>query len=179
MIVELLRIHLGSRFSNLRSHSREAARGRASHPEVRTALLDSHCLACESASCRGSWWRIWLLRDVEWTPTAFFAVLSFPAVFYLRAVVLLGDDPRAVTVWRDHFYATRRAFFMLQVIGSINFPISNWIITGISPDRQLIFVGVVGSVSAAVAVLSASPRIHGFIAVMMLLIFAYAPYAPR
>ena len=127
----------------------------------------------------GSWWNTWPLRDVEWTPTAFFAVLSFPAVFYLRAAVLLGDDPRAVTAWRDHFYATRRAFFLLQVIGSINLAVSNWIITGISPDRTLIFVGVVGSVSAAVGVLSASPRIHGIIAVMMLLIFAYAPYAPR
>ncbi len=127
----------------------------------------------------GSGWRLWLLRDVEWTPTAFYAVLSFPAVFYLRAAVLLGDDPRAVTAWRDHFYATRRAFFLLQVVGSINLVVSNWIITGISPDRQLILVGVVGSVSAVVAVLSASPRIHGIIAVMLLLIFAYAPYAPR
>ena len=126
-----------------------------------------------------SWWRIWFLRDVEWTPTAFYAVLSFPAIFYLRAAVLLSDEPRAVTAWRDHFYATRQLFFLLQVVGSINLVVSTWIITGIPPDWRLLLVGAVGSISAVVAALSASPRIHGAIAVMMLLIFAYAPYAAR
>lgn len=125
-----------------------------------------------------SWWRIWGFHEVEWNPAAFFALLTFPSIIYLRATILLGDEPRAVSSWREHYYESRRSFFILQFVGAMNFAVSPWLISGAPQSPRLLLGAAVGAGTAVLAGVSASRRVHEAVALVMLLAFASAPFAP-
>jgi len=117
----------------------------------------------------GSWWEIWSYREAAWTPSGFFALVAIPSIIYLRAAVLLSDQPRDVLSWRDRYYAVLRPFFILQLVGSIHFVTAPWVISGVvRPNATL-----VGSAAfAALAIMAAgwrAPRLHEIVAVLAFL----------
>ena len=121
-----------------------------------------------------SWWRIWSYREVDWNPAAFLSLLAVPSIMYLRAAVLIGDQPAEVDSWRDHYYKKRRPFFLLQLLASINMISSHWIITGtMFPVSVLWGVGFF-SVLALLAAIFAHPRLHETVAVLSALAFTSA-----
>jgi len=123
-----------------------------------------------------SWWRIWLYRETEWDPIAFFALLAIPSIIYLRASVLVSDAPREIYSWRAHYYGSRRPFFLLQVVGGINFIAAPLVISGeLLPTESILGTSSV-AILAIVAAYSTSPRLHAALAVAMFLGFASFPF---
>ena len=121
-----------------------------------------------------SWWRIWSYREVDWNPTAFVTLLAVPSIMYLRAAVLLGDQPSEVLSWRDHYYKKRRPFFLLQLLSSTNFIASHWLISGTMLPTGTLWGIALFSVLAILAVIFAAPHLHEAIAVLSVLAFTSA-----
>ncbi len=121
-----------------------------------------------------SWWRFWSYREVDWNPIAFVTLLAVPSIIFLRASILLGDQPSQVTSWRDHYYEVRRPFFLLQLLASANFIASHWLITGnMLPTSTLVGMALF-SILAILAVVFAAPRLHEVIAVLSVVAFTSA-----
>jgi len=118
-----------------------------------------------------SWWDIWSYREVDWSPVTFVSLLGIPSIIYLRATVLLGEQPREVASWRAHYYDSRRPFFLLQFVGALNFVGSYWLIAGVPRPPGTLAGSMVFAGVAVVAAISAAPRLHGLIAVASLLAF--------
>ena len=118
-----------------------------------------------------SWWRFWTYRGVDWSPTAFVSLLAVPSIIYLRAAILLSNQPFEVISWREHYYITRRPFFLLQLLGMANYALSHWLISGeilVSTTQDLLGFALFG-VLAIVAAIFTSPRLHEATAIMMLI----------
>lgn len=121
-----------------------------------------------------SWWRIWSYREVEWNPIAFVSLLAVPSIIFLRASILLGDQPSQISSWQDRYYKVRRPFFLLQLLASANFIASHWLITGtMLPTSTLVGLALF-SMLALSAILSAAPRLHEVIAVLSVIAFTSA-----
>jgi hypothetical protein len=126
----------------------------------------------------GSWWEIWSHREAVWSPGSFLALLFIPSIIYLRASVLLGDEPREVLSWREHYYSSRRPFFLLQLVGAANYVAVPWLISGATrPGGSLIGI-VASAVIAILGATSAAPRLHELIAVVSLVAFSAALFGP-
>lgn len=118
-----------------------------------------------------SWWRFWSYREVNWNPTAFVTLLAVPSIIYLRAAILLSNQPFEVLSWREHYYKTRCPFFLLQLLGIANYALSHWLISGtmlISTTENIVGFGLL-SVLAILAAFFRAPRLHEATAVLMLL----------
>ena len=106
-----------------------------------------------------SWWRIWSYREVDWNPAAFLSLLAVPSIIFLRAAILLSNQPFEVLSWREHYFSTRRPFFLLQLVGMTNYALSDWLIS----DTILISTteGIVGfALFSVLAILAAFPKLH-------------------
>jgi hypothetical protein len=121
-----------------------------------------------------SWWGIWGLRDVAWNPGRFFGVFVFPGVIYLRATVLLSEEPRSVDSWRERYYRNQRSFFLLGALGSLNTAASPPLLMGV-PQPLVVELGAASF--AAISLLAAfvaSPRLHALVAMLFFVsILAY------
>ena len=127
-----------------------------------------------------SWWRFWTYREVAWNPTAFVTLLAVPSIIFLRAAVLIGNQPYEVPSWRTHYYKVRRPFFLLQLLSTVNFIGSHLIITGSMLPANLLWGMALFSVLAILAVISASPRLHEAIAIVSGVAFTSAIFTmPR
>jgi len=62
-----------------------------------------------------SWWIFWRFQAVEWTPIRFLWILGVPSLIYLRAAILITDNPGSIGSWSDHFFEVRRRFFAMGI----------------------------------------------------------------
>ena len=72
------------------------------------------------------------MKDVAWTPIRFIWALSNPAVLFVVAAVLIGEDPSLVASFREHFFARRVLFFSLQFAAGTGIALAPWIF-GLTP----------------------------------------------
>ncbi len=134
-----------------------------------TWILTLFFLACDS------WWRIWSYREVVWNPIAFVSLLAVPSIMYLRAAILLGNRPEEVLSWREHYYSVRRPFFLLQLLGMINYAFSHRLISGealASTTWDMVIIALL-AVLAIAAAISRVPKLHEVNAVFMLVATAF------
>jgi hypothetical protein len=126
----------------------------------------------------GSWWQIWSYREVEWSPPSFLILLAIPSVMYLRAAILVSDDPGAVASWRSHYYEVRSPFFLLQLLGITNLVASRWIIVGAPLSTQALAANAVFAALSILAAISAAPRLHEAFALVSVVAFATGLFVP-
>jgi hypothetical protein len=126
----------------------------------------------------GSWWEIWSHREAAWSPTSFLTVLAIPSIIYLRTSILLGDQPREVLSWREHYYNSRRPFFLLQLVGQVIYLIAPWLISGALRPSESLLGSAPFAVFAVLAASSAAPRLHEVIAVVSLIAYSGALFGP-
>jgi len=119
-----------------------------------------------------SWWHIWWYRDAIWNPTRFLALLFIPSIIYLRAAILLSNQPHSVSSWRTHYYNVRRPFFLLQVLGMCNYIAAPWVIIGVQLTATELIGSAFFTTFAVVAAFSDRPRLHEILAVISLIGFA-------
>lgn len=127
-------------------------------------------------ACLVSWRGIWEFREINWLPGRFFAVFVFPAVLYLRAAVLLTEEPREVTSWRRHYYESRRGFFLLGALGSLNLALSPMFVMDVSPPLIVPLGAAAFAGLSVLAAFVASPRLHAVVAVLFLLVMLAYPF---
>jgi len=126
--------------------------------------------------CMVSWWGLWSFREVVWGPGRFLAVFAFPSIIYLRAIVLLTEEPREVRSWSDHYYKSRRTFFLLGVVGGANQAISPRLIMA-QQQPTLVVIGTIAFAAVSgLAAFSASPGVHAAVAVLSFMELAAFPF---
>ena len=91
-----------------------------------------------------TWWSIWSYRDVQWTALRFVWALSVPALIHVRIGILVSDQPRAVSSWREHYEKTRVPFFVVGLAIMVNLAVLPWVM-GTLPVLGF-HAGLVGSV---------------------------------
>ena len=62
-----------------------------------------------------NWWLSWRFQAVDWTAIRFLWILSVPSLIYLRAALLITDNPGSIASWSDHFFEVRRRFFGMGI----------------------------------------------------------------
>lgn len=121
-------------------------------------------------NCAIFWWLLWAARDsAPWNFATFMWVLLFPGTLYLQCTALVTTTPGEILVWRDHFYSIRRWFFTMNLVivgyallSSEIFLSAPLLDPSRAPMAALLLLNVLG-------VFSASPRLHGLIAVIAFL----------
>ena len=129
-------------------------------------------------ACLVSWQGIWAFRDVDWVPGRFFAVFAFPSLLYLRAAVLLTEEPREVRSWREHYYGNCRGFFLLGAVGSLNLAVSPSFVMGV---HQPLIVPLGAALFAGLSLLAAFvayPWLHAVFSVLFLGSILALPFGP-
>jgi hypothetical protein len=121
-------------------------------------------------NCAIFWWVLWAVREsTPWNFASFMWVLLFPGTLYLQCTALVTTTPSEISTWRDHFYAIRRWFFAMNLLlvgyalfSSAIFLSAPLLDLSRAPMAVLFLLNVLG-------VLSASPRLHGVLAVIAFL----------
>jgi hypothetical protein len=75
-----------------------------------------------------SWWILWRIRDVDWTPLRFAWLLAMPFFYYVQSAVLVSDSPGQISSWEDHFFAARKKFFGIGLAMSFQAALLPWIV---------------------------------------------------
>ena len=112
-----------------------------------------------------SWWFVFELGDVSWTPLRYLVALSLPSLAAMRIAVLVTDSPSAVGSWRAHFYDSRIPFFTFVLIGSLNAVSVPWSM-GQIPWFEWNATTLFALIPAAIAVIglaTARPWVHGLL----------------
>lgn len=78
--------------------------------------------------CVMSWWTMWRLNEVSWTPIRFLWILSLPALLYVRANILLGRPGDEPDSYHDHFYEKRKLFFSIGIGVAAWIALSPWLL---------------------------------------------------
>jgi hypothetical protein len=117
-----------------------------------------------------AFWGFWNFRFVEWTYLSFVFALMLPAVIYHNACVLIPENALEVESWRDHYFSVRKAYFIgiccwIFAVGWVStflldMPFFHWV-RGV----QAPFLG-----AAILGVVSANERLHGVLAVFLLVL---------
>ena len=74
------------------------------------------------------WWILWRFSDVSWTPLRFVWIVAMPSLQYLKAAVLLTDNPGEVLSWENHYFEVRRRFFWIGVAVAIHSALLPWVL---------------------------------------------------
>ena len=74
------------------------------------------------------WWGFWNARDVQWTSIGFVSSLGLPALQYVRAITIVGDDRTSIDSFREHFYQQRIRFFGVSLLTNVVLILNLWII---------------------------------------------------
>lgn len=118
-----------------------------------------------------SWWAMWRLNEVTWTPIRFLWALSLPALLYVRASILLGHSGDEPDSYYEHFYEKRRLFFSLGLLTSAFIALTPWV-QGLIPWFEMgpihINAGFVAGISL-LGLVFRSPTVHAVLAVLSLM----------
>jgi hypothetical protein len=119
-------------------------------------------------SVLGVWWALWGFRDADWTPVLFLEVMSFPMIFYMRAVFLLQDHDQSRQPWETLFYANRTRFFgasTLAAVAALLFDLS--ISDGTEVSRLIRLVGFASVLLLNIlGLVSNKPRTHSALVIV-------------
>ena len=110
-----------------------------------------------------NWYALWRIRDSDFTPPLFVLVLAQPAVMYVRATVLVSQEPGRVSDWKAHYYKTRVPFFAIGALGATTSALVIPMVVGESVDR--LGTGVALAL-ILLALVSANERVQAGVAVL-------------
>jgi hypothetical protein len=66
------------------------------------------------------WWAFWAASDVlSWHLGSFLLALTYPALLYVGAALLVPGDASRVTEWREHFFDVRRPLFLTYLVATV------------------------------------------------------------
>lgn len=118
-----------------------------------------------------AWWSLWSFSSVEsWTLLTFLLVLLQPAILYLFASLLVGDEPATTEAWRVHFYRVRRWFFSARAVYMAAVIGASWQVLDIDLAHPARLFGVCHIAMSVVGVSTASERTHAVLAVLSALL---------
>jgi len=118
-----------------------------------------------------AWWSLWSFSAVEsWTHLTFLLVLLQPAILYLFASLLVGDEPATTDSWRAHFFRIRRWFFCVRVVYMAAVIAASWQVLDIEFAHPARLFGVSHIAPSVVGVSTASERAHAVLVVLSALL---------
>ena len=109
-----------------------------------------------------SWWITWRFKDVEWTPLGFAWILAVPGFLYLRAAILLTDNPGQIASWDEQYWGARRRFFGVGMAAGVHSAFLPWVVGAIDWfTPAAIHTGtLVILLACAIGIWSESRRVH-------------------
>ena len=114
-------------------------------------------------------WAFWSYEAVTWTYARYVVALTHPVTLYFVSATLVPGEPAQVGSWRDHYFSTRRRFFIgLGVLGLAAMLTTTTLanLPMLHPARWC----EAGTLAlAAIGFVSENPRVHGGLAVASLL----------
>jgi hypothetical protein len=128
------------------------------------AIFTGLCLA----NLGNAWWVFWSFHSVaEWTSAEFFLVLLISGLHYSIAALLASSAAADVQSWQEYFSEIRVRFFSLGLFWMVLVSFQNWIILDLSWRHPTRFIELLASALMALGIVSASPRVHALIAILM------------
>ncbi len=113
-----------------------------------------------------AWWALWSFSAVEsWTLPTFLLVLLQPAVLYLVASLLVGDEPATTESWREHFFRTRRWFFSARAVYMAAIIIASWQVLDVELTHPSRLFGASHIALSIVGIGTSSERAHALLVV--------------
>jgi len=120
------------------------------------------------ASLGNSWWVFWSFHVVsEWTSAEFFLVLLIFGLHYSIAGLLASSAASSVESWREYFSEIRVRLFSLGLAWIVLISLQNWILLDVPWWHSTRLVELAGICTMSVGAVSASPRVHAAIAILM------------
>jgi hypothetical protein len=109
-----------------------------------------------------SWWVLWRFIDISWTALGFVWIVAMPGLTYLRAAVLLTDNPSQVVSWENHYFEVRTRFFAVGMVEAFYSALLPWVV-GAYPwfTPAPVHLGAIFAFLMSLAgLLSTSRRVH-------------------
>ena len=117
------------------------------------------------------WWALWSYSNYDsWTLPTFLLVLMQPALLFLMALLIVGDQPATTESWADHFFSVRRWFFSVRALYMAVFIAASWLLLDISLMHPSRLFGVSHMLLSLVGIISENRRVHGFIVIVTALL---------
>ena len=112
-----------------------------------------------------AFWTFWSHSEVAWTLPGFFLALGIPGIMYFNAATLVPVDPGQVASWRDYYYESRVRLFGGITAWALLAAVDTTVNVGLPIDHPARIVQATTAVLGLIGLGSASPRIHGGLAV--------------
>ena len=91
----------------------------------------------------------------------------------MKAQILVGADPGSVSSYREHFFANRRRFFTVGLLGVLASAVNPLIQRGsVEVFIELLPFSLPGIGIHVLGLVARSPRVHGVLCVLALLLAA-------
>ena len=117
------------------------------------------------------WWSLWSYSVVQtWTLQTFLLVLLQPALLYVQASLLVGDEPATTSSWHAHFFRIRRWFFVVRILYLIVGITASFQILGVPLSHPSRLFGASHVVISLVGISTTSERTHQVLAVLAALV---------
>ncbi len=122
-------------------------------------------------------WNMWNFRVVEWTLARFLLLLGVPASLYFVACVLVPERAAEVESWRDHYFETRRRYFVGLIIAVSTITLSLFFLLGLPLLDPRRFPQYAGGLIGIVGFLTPDERVHRALATLLAASLAFAMLA--
>ena len=117
------------------------------------------------------WWSLWSYSVVKaWTLPTFFFVLLQPALLYVQASLLVGDEPATTKSWHAHFFRIRRWFFVVRILYVFVAITASLQILGVPLLHPSRLFGASHVVISLVGISTTSERTHHVLAILAALV---------
>lgn len=114
-------------------------------------------------------WNLWNLRDIVWNLPRFILALAYPGLVYFTACALIPEQPSAIDSWRSYYYSARRRFFVGMAATVAVVALAGAAILDLPWLHPIRISQSLGMGIALLGASSSSPRVHAFLAVLVLL----------
>lgn len=112
-----------------------------------------------------NWWAFWDMRDVSFNAFLYFTWIMFASLLYL-CTVALTNRASADVAWKDHYYAQRQWFFVIQLLNILAGVSISYIFFGTSFLHPYRALQASFLLLATMALLSDREGLHKVIAVL-------------
>ena len=112
------------------------------------------------------WWGFWAYQEVEsWNLIKFGLVLFNPGVLFVATTALVTDRAKTQSTWEQHFFESRRSFFLIFLLLPVGAVLRNWVLIGLPIIAKIHIPDALMTTIAVIGLACQSRRVHTVLAI--------------
>jgi hypothetical protein len=123
-----------------------------------------------------TFWIFWSYRDVEWSFPTFLLALSGPVILYFNACALIPEAPASIESWRVYYFSIRQRYFVAICAWALSAGGASTVLLSVPAGHPIRVIQTLAFAVGVLGAVSAHPRVHAGIAVVLLSVALIAAF---